>query len=398
MNTQRVTDYTIQGQLAQGNQHNTSSLGAFNKSMWHNYYYEYLTDILFSLVSWENLPPSIDAVYLERSLHQYGQVAFFKEPSVTGDELIAQRGTCAGGFDIYDNPLIFQPINNSAVRFGPKEINWYSRDLDDTKAIVCYNTVNRYKRGDASSGYLKQIDMFASKLAEIEHAIQINRDSLLTPFIITVDKETKLSTRNFLKRIKDGDPVIEIQEPSGGESLLNQTPLTDRISVLDLNAPNLLSDLQQERQRVLGQVLIFLGINSTQIEKAERLTSAEANSGSSLVACSGQVLMIPRQQFARRVNECFGTDIKVSFNRAVDLENMGLSYSTIMASGGTAQDLANKDGILNAMRYGEDFEAIGYLGNEGIQPIEEFDKVREPLPESPEQQLALMAQMQGGAQ
>lgn len=64
-------------------------------------YYMHLTELAMSMFEWKNLPPTVDARFLELTLFEDGQIVFFKD-----EELGYLCLQCAvnGGFNVYRIP------------------------------------------------------------------------------------------------------------------------------------------------------------------------------------------------------------------------------------------------------------------------------------------------------
>ena len=65
------------------------------------HYYNYLRSIAFQMFEWENLPESIDPVFLEQTLHNTGRVAFYKDKSLG---YLVLDGAYSGNFNVYQRP------------------------------------------------------------------------------------------------------------------------------------------------------------------------------------------------------------------------------------------------------------------------------------------------------
>ena len=79
------------------------------------------------------------------------------------------------------------------------------------------------------------------------------------------------------------------------------------------------------KKEIWDEALTFLGINSLQTEKKERLITDEASSNNELINLNLQSFLIPRQEACKQFNELFGltgTDKEISVRVRSDLFNI----------------------------------------------------------------------------
>ena len=79
------------------------------------------------------------------------------------------------------------------------------------------------------------------------------------------------------------------------------------------------------KKEIWNEALQFLGINSLQTEKKERLITDEASSNNELINLNLQSMLIPRQEACKQFNKLFGlegTDKEISVRVRSDLYNI----------------------------------------------------------------------------
>lgn len=284
-----------------------------NKLWWHNFYLDFFLSIITNYFEWENLPDSIDKIFLEKNLCTHGFIAFIKNPDLG---YIVSRGAFSGGYDIYDNPLKFKPVNNSLIGkyFHTVGINWYSENLDPEKAIIIGNN-------NTNTPSTKWLQGFCTKLADIEQCIQINRNAQMRPYAVLTDKDTDFTLKNLVNKMLNGDPVVKVKALKTREGDFKAVQLTDMVQVLDLKVDFLLDKLHDEKQRVINQVLTLIGVNNNAVDKAERLVKAEATANNGLINACIEVGLNTRLEAVERINKCHNLNVKVRAKERIEAYN-----------------------------------------------------------------------------
>lgn len=287
-----------------------------NKNAWYIFYKHYFTNIICSLFEWYNLPEGIDETFLEKNLNANGFLGFFYDDAVG---FIVQRGTLNQDIDLYDRPKVFRVVSPASSVLARQEykINNYIDEVDPDNCVLIENDYFRN-----SSFYW--VDLFASKLAEIEHSIQLARNSVKLPYIILTNEDNKLSVRNFYQQIETGEPVIYLKEKKSKDAL-DDGSLLDKIQVLNSGTQNtqILKDLYDERTLVFNTFLNFIGVDSVAVSgKKERLVSSEASSNDALVATSLQVKLDARRRSADLINRTFNLNIEVDIKTPLEIHNI----------------------------------------------------------------------------
>lgn len=285
-----------------------------NRAFWFNFYRDFFIKLITNYFTWENMPPTIDKAYLEKTLCFEGYGAFVEHEDLG---LIFTKGTAGGRLDNYDNPTVFRPVNNArSIKFRDYKINWYDDMLDPQKAVIVGN--NNFYRGS-----LDWLLGFCDKLAQIEQTIQLNRNAQIRPYIIITEKEKHLSFRNLFNKLMQQEPVIYLEAQKDDRGNLDAVQLQDRVAVLNTKTDFLLDKLHDEKQRVINQVLTYIGINNNAVDKAERLTSAEATSNNGLINACIEVMLKTRKRDIDRVNKTWDINppIEVNPSRQIEMYN-----------------------------------------------------------------------------
>lgn len=309
-----------------------------NKQFFATFYYDYFTDILMNYFTWENLPEGIPQEFLERNLHEHGYLGIFNDPTYG---LIAQRGTMQNKLNYLDMPIGFKPVPkaNTGINAVVRPIVWTMGDAINhtgNGVVIMQNTMDR----TGSYGWLWGL---CEKLARIEHIIELNRQAQAMPYIVLVDPDTQLSTRNFTDKLRNGDPFIELYLKKNADGTMADRQLSEMVSVLNTNSPIILKELQDEKRTVINQILTKIGINNVPIDKNERLTQSESESNQGFIMASAELLLNARRKSAELLSEAFKTElggktVTVDINENIKTFNLQLLNEVINLDGEGEQD------------------------------------------------------------
>ena len=92
--------------------------------------------------------------------------------------------------------------------------------------------------------------------------------------------------------------------------------------VLKTDAPFLADRLQILKRQLFNEVCIYLGVEASTNEKAERLVTPEVDSNMGAVEAMRLARLEARRWGAQQINAVFGTNISVSFNSALRLNQL----------------------------------------------------------------------------
>ena len=266
-------------------------------------YYMHLTELAMSMFEWKNLPPTVDARFLELTLFEDGQIVFFKD-----EELGYLCLQCAvnGGFNVYRIPT-----NRRAYA-----VNGYQKNLTENDSVIIYNNF-------LHTNSMLDVRNFAERLYNIDRAIDVNVNAQKTPILIKCDEQQRLTMLNTYQQYDGNQPVIF------GDKALN----TNAFQVLNTGAPLVADKLYVLKTQLWNECLTYLGISNINVQKKERLITDEVTRNQGGTIASRYSRLEARRQACEQINRMFGLDIECNYredyrNIADDLENKEIGLDT----------------------------------------------------------------------
>jgi hypothetical protein len=252
------------------------------------------------MFEWEGLPKSVDPRYLEMSIHEFGYVGFYKDPKIG---YLAVQGTVSGTMNHYNLPTHFHAVAPQYQNTFP--IYNFSDMQDDHQGIVIWNN-------DYHWSTLPSLKMFAIDLAELKNVIYVNQNAQKTPWIIVGNSNNLLTTKNVYNQIEEGGLAIFLDDSFDPNS----------IDVLQTNAPYVVDKLNDQKNAVWSEVMTYLGIKNSNIDKKERLITDEVNSNDEQIESSSNIFLKARQEACEKMNELYGLNVSVKIRHDIQDELM----------------------------------------------------------------------------
>ena len=260
------------------------SLSKNNRAYYH--YYNKILEMALARFQWFNLPLSVDERYLEITLLTRGQSIFFQD-DVT-DEFLALQLSGYSDLNVYKIPK---------KRVAIAANGYQNADLTDENSVLIFNN---YLRRPCDL----DISLYAEKLANIDRTIDINVNAQKTPLFIKVqEKSQELTMQNLYAKYEGNIPVI----------FVDKALTEDSIRVLKTDAPFLADKLLEVKNSIWTEVLTYLGIANTMVQKKERLIRDEVQTTMGGTFANRFSALGARQQACKLINDMFGLDVWVDF-------------------------------------------------------------------------------------
>lgn len=280
------------------------------KTLYERMYIRVLTEIATNRFEWKGLPDEIDKRFLELELFRHALCVFFYDDEF--ERYFALRGSGAGKWNMYDNPVTFRVIGNTMISRTLNAGRTYTRVGDEDFAIDAQCVPiwgNTLRTPDWDIVYLQ-----CTKLADVERTIEITLKGMRMPFLIAVDDSKRLSLVNLMRQHDEGLPVIY-----GTEAMMDT--LDQQIKLLDLGIDKeIVLNLQIAKSKIWNETMTLLGINNANQEKRERLVADEVSANDSQILAVRNSAMSSRQYAADQINSRYGLELSVEWNETVPMD------------------------------------------------------------------------------
>lgn len=273
-------------------------------------YLRRMQKIATSIFEWVNLPDSMDERFLEQSLFFYGQAALFYDKNYG---FINTRVSDGGYVNIYGLPT---GLNCYAETYQAQRKLYTGlknedngNDMDDTQAILVMNNYDRIPT-------VQTIQLFAYRLYLTQRSCDVNVMATRTPVLLLGSEKQKLTMENLYSQYDGNRPFI-----FGDKDIISN----DMLKAIKTDAPYVADKLCEYKKDIWNEFLQFIGVNTVDFEKKERLISGEANSNNEVINLNLQSYLVPRQRACKQFNDLFGltgTDKEISVRVRSDLFNI----------------------------------------------------------------------------
>ena len=293
---------------------------AYLNSATYDDYMNRFEKICTSMFEWTNLPESMNERYLEYCLYMEGQAGLLFDEDYG---FINTKVASNGYLNIYG-----LPTQMNCYSYQYQKIRNLYTGLEGTKDKDCVLVMNNWQRIPT----IATIQLFAQRLAEAEMTASVNIKAQKTPVLIVVDENQRLMMENLYAQYDGNRPFI-----MGDKNQLSE----NTIRSISTGAEFIADKVMEYKKQIWNEALTFLGINTLQTEKKERLITDEAASNNELINLNLQSMLIPRQEAAKQFNKLFGlegTDKEISVRLRSDLFNIIKQEESVITD-------FNRDGI-----------------------------------------------------
>lgn len=262
-------------------------------------YYIFFKRILYSLWKYDGLPEHILKRNAEEPLIYYGKSCVFKNDS----NLVDIMSFTATKYDRYFNPIEIDVLSPYDTEFNNIHL------VDGDFSVVYNNTAEQ-----SSNSFLL---FLGSRLANIERQIDVNIQAIKNPRIWQVPKDQMIAIENAINDINSNDSDIILSD---------QHRIEDIIKVNQANCNYFCDKLEELKLAVINDILTFLGIsNLGAVEKKERLITAEVQNNNIINNLTLDDMLECRKIGYDKANKKFGTNISVSINPVIEVEDINFT-------------------------------------------------------------------------
>lgn len=247
-------------------------------------YVNRLTELAISMFEWTGLPESVDSRYIELHLFSNGCMVYFDD-EVMGN--LCLDCTYNGRLDVYGYPIL---------RRAYSSYNGYNRLLKNSNSVIIWNNLLHIPSE-------ADIRAYARRLWMLDRIIDVNANAQKTPILVQGNEKQRLSLVNLYQEYDGNAPVIF------GDSSLN----TEGLKSISTGAPYVADRIYELKTQIWNEALTYLGISNINIQKKERLITDEVTRNQGGTVASRYSRLEARRQAVERINDMFGTNIKVNY-------------------------------------------------------------------------------------
>lgn len=274
-------------------------------------YIKYLTWICKLAINrfrWVGLPDTCNERVLETTLLTNGIASICMPDEL--DVWFSLPCSIQSPLSIYGDP----------VRWRVMGINGDSFDSGIERGAIVYNS-------KAKMGVWNAITLNARKLAHYDRTEDVNLSVQKTPWLLTTDDAHRRDMLNVLNSIAVGEIAV-----------IGTGQLMDSLNVqsINLDVPFKGAELGAAKRVLWSEIFSFLGIPNMPYEKGERMIEAEAMGNEAPTNIMLLDALSARREACKWLNENFGLDAQVYFNR--DYESYNFNYERDLERQGELQD------------------------------------------------------------
>lgn len=242
--------------------------------------YEKYKLIALNRFEWTGLPEGMEERFIERLLFSRGKAIFFRDPLMSYMVLECDH---TGEVNVYGEP----------TRYIAHGYN-YSRTFPADQCVIIENN----KLRTPTEGFIL---FYANKLTEAERTMDVNIKSNKTPVVFACDDKDVLTFKQIFSQVDGNVPAI----------FADKNLSLDSVKAFLTGVQFLGNDLMDYKHSVENELLTFLGVNNSPVDKKERLITDEANSNNQLIESFCDLQLEARQRACEAINRMYGLSIAV---------------------------------------------------------------------------------------
>lgn len=271
-------------QFFKGPAHVRTDKGYANELSYYSWLYN-IIDLYVSVFEWKNLPEGCDSRMFEWWLMWNGYCGFVYDDIIAKAQprqapygYAVMRLMLTGQMDMYNLPedVTAYSVDNDATNVR----------LDPGNAVIVFNDQARVNP-------LPKLTLFASRLCNIDRAIDVNIEQQKAPKVIKCTQPQKLSFVNMMNQVAANEVYIWADPKLDLNS----------VEVLDTTAPYVADKMEYLKHQIWNEFLTFCGIENTNTDKKERMITNEVMSNMGDVEAHRFTRLKPRKKACDEIND-----------------------------------------------------------------------------------------------
>lgn len=239
----------------------------------NNDYLIRLALIRLSLYKWANLPDEIDQRFIEMCLLFDGVCAIVNDPEI--GRFACQCSAAGAKYGVYENPTEVNCFNAIYHKIWPYDEIVFIRN--NYFGFPDFPTIYRY----------------AARIAEYDNIIDANIRTQKFPPLVLTSESRQLTDKNLFMQYEGNTPLI----------LADNKIDPDRFKCLNIGAPYVADKIFDIKNNIWNEALRFIGANTVDFEKRERLIESEVQSNNEPINFIRDAGFITRSEAAEKYNQ-----------------------------------------------------------------------------------------------
>lgn len=269
------------------------------KNNYQNKYY----NIFMGSKKWKNLTKE-EENYVMRKFWSEGTVAAFVIPNA---KMLGYTTYSIIDWTMYDSPShvnLLNPRNVSFIPNTPMEVN---------KDVV----LGYYQRNQKPVRFV--VDYYVDRIAQVEMVINTNLQLQKIPYLIGVSEGDITKANDIVQKILNNEIVVfaDFEDLERIQALVNQSPY-------------IIDKLYGYKNSLEGELLNYLGIDSSNVDVDKQMSVDEVNANNSFINTNANTYLDELKRFCKDIKDYLGyeVDVENTAERAVSVhENMDQSNS-----------------------------------------------------------------------
>ena len=268
--------------------------GVCDFSQNYNFFFKWLLSKTASCFYIEGLPKTIDEYYLKSNLLIDGEICITE----FNEKLYAVQGSPGGKPDEYYRPTVYTVANPV---LGSKTVN------DGIDGVIIYNApIDAYIPGGLYGLITQTATLLADNIVSI-NCTQIN--ARVTALVSADSKSQQIEAENTMQSIYAGKPFKVLRS-----DILEKIKINP---IATANTSSNIAELVELNNYIISNYFQSIGIRANNLRKKSHMLQDEIDVQNNFLQISIYEIITSWQKGLDRVNEMYGTDIKVHINPAL---------------------------------------------------------------------------------